>query len=94
MLSGCVGGNAQVVLQTISFAPETLQVNAGNSKQLNPIFNPTVFSSIAVEWSSTDGTVATISSTGYLYALKPGTTWIKIKDKNSATWGKCMVVVQ
>jgi alpha-amylase len=94
LLAGCTANSAQVVLQSISLSPDTVHVVAGNSVQLKPVFTPSVFSDIAVDWSSTDGALATVSSTGLLYAVKPGTVTVKIKDKNSSTWGKCVVVIQ
>ena len=94
VIAGCTTNGAQVVLQTISFTPDTITMVAGNSRQLTPVFTPSVFSSIAVDWSSTDGALATVSSSGLLYAVKPGTVTVKIKDKNSATWGKCVVIIQ
>lgn len=96
IVAGCVkeGEEAQVVLQSISFTPDTLKITAGRSVQLSPVFAPAVFSSIGVDWKSTDESVATISSGGYLAAKKAGKTWVSIKDKNSATVGKCYIIVE
>jgi len=94
LLSGCVANTAQIVLQSIIFDPDTLTVNAGNSVQLNPHFNPTVFNSIDVQWSSSNKNAATVSSTGLLYGVQKGTATITIKDKYSAKLGKCLIIVQ
>jgi uncharacterized protein YjdB len=90
----CSTNGAQVVLQTISFKPDTVKMWSGNSVQLQPVFKPSVFSGIAVNWSLTDESVASVSPTGLLYAIQPGQVTVTIKDKNSATAGKCVVIVQ
>ena len=92
--SACTKGGAQVVLQGISFTPETLTVSVNSSTQLTPVFTPNAFSSIPVDWSSTDGSVVSVSSNGSINALNKGQAWVKIKDKYSATTGKCLVIVQ
>ncbi|MBE9666202.1 Ig-like domain-containing protein [Mucilaginibacter boryungensis] len=93
--SACTKGGAQVVLQGISFTPDTITVSVNCSMQLTPVFTPSVFSSIPVEWSSTDNSVVSVSSNGVLTTnLTKGQAWIKIKDKYSATTGKCLVIVQ
>ena len=94
LIAGCTTNGAQVVLQTISFTPDTITISANNGRQLTPVFTPSVFDGIAVDWSSTDGSLATVSSSGYVNAMKAGTVVIKIKDKNSSTWGKCVVIIQ
>ncbi len=94
LYAGCAKVDSQVVVQSISFTPDTLTIRAGKSIQLSPVFTPSAFSSIPVKWSSADTTVATISSQGFLNAVKPGKIWIKIQDKNSATAGKCYIIVQ
>ena len=90
----CTKSDPQVVLKTIAIKPDTLTISAGNNLQLVPIFTPSLFSVIPVVWSSADTNVATVTADGTLYAVKTGMVWITIKDKNSATSGKCYVVVQ
>jgi uncharacterized protein YjdB len=94
-VSGCGKNGAQVVLQAIEL-PEKITVSVSNNTgtPLSPVFTPAVFSSIPVVWSTTDNSVVTVMQDGTIYGLKPGTAWVKIKDKNSATTGKCLVTVE
>ncbi|GAB3927817.1 Ig-like domain-containing protein [Mucilaginibacter myungsuensis] len=95
LIIGCTKEDGtEVVLKSISFKSDTLKVEAGRSVQLDPVFAPAVFSSIAVDWKSTDTSVASVTSDGYLAAKKTGKAWVSIKDKNSATGGKLCVIVQ
>ncbi len=91
---GCTKENPQVVLQKIAVTPDTLTITTGNNLQLVPVFTPSLFSSIPVVWSSADASIASVAADGTLNAIKPGIVWITVKDKNSATSGKCYVVVQ
>ena len=93
LLTGCVKDTTQVVLQAIAIKPDTVTLEMGSSMTLSPTFTPAVFSSIAVQWASTDTSVVTVSSGGTILAVKSGTAWVTVKDKNSATSGKVMVVI-
>ncbi|MES2274951.1 MAG: hypothetical protein V4592_02935 [Bacteroidota bacterium] len=101
LTSSCVKNGADLVLQTIELKPETLTVAFSTpapaptapGMQLTPVFTPSVFSTIAVEWTSTDNSVVTVSN-GWITPKKVGTAWISIKDKNSATTGKCLIIVK
>jgi len=93
LLTGCVKDTTQAVLQTIAIKPDTVTLEMGSSMTLSPTFTPAVFSAIAVDWASTDASVVTVSSGGTILAVKSGTAWVTIKDKNSATTGKVMVVI-
>lgn len=83
-----------MVLQTISFTPETLTVKSGAVVGLKPVFKPAVFSNIDVVWSSTDLSTAYVDNKGEVTLVKPGSAWVTVKDKNSATAGKCLIIVQ
>lgn len=92
--TSCTKSTTQVVLQKISFTPETLTVKSGTTVQLAPVFTPAVFSNIDVVWTSTNANTAYVSSTGDVSTFAPGTAWVSVKDKNSATAGKCLIIVQ
>jgi uncharacterized protein YjdB len=93
LLVACVKDPTQVVLQTIAIKPDTVTLEMGSSITLNPTFTPAVFNSIPVEWTSNNSSVVTVSYCGTILAIKSGTAWVTIKDKNSATSGKVMVVI-
>jgi uncharacterized protein YjdB len=92
--SACTKDGAQVVLQSISFDSNTKTVAVGGSQQLTPVFTPSVFSTISVEWVSTDNSIVAVSSNGIIQPLKKGEAWVKIKDHNSAITGKVLIIVQ
>ncbi|MFZ9292476.1 MAG: Ig-like domain-containing protein, partial [Ilumatobacteraceae bacterium] len=70
-------GNVQV--NTVTVEPGTVTLGAGQSATLAAVlkddFNNTLTGRI-VTWSSSDQTIATVSATGVVTALKPGTTTI------------------
>lgn len=94
LTTSCQKGNTQVVLQKISFSSEKLNQAVGDQVHLTPLFTPSVFSSIDVTWTTTDDAVVSIMpGQATVVCKKPGTAWITVKDKNSATSGKCEIVV-
>ncbi len=93
LTTACQKASTQVVLQTIKFQSETLTVSANTDIQLTPVFTPSIFSSIDVVWTTTDGAVLTIHPDHTIHANKAGSAWITVKDKNSATAGKCLIIV-
>ncbi|QKJ30387.1 Ig-like domain-containing protein [Mucilaginibacter mali] len=93
LTTACQKASTQVVLQTIKFQSETLNRAVGDNLQLTPIFTPSVFSSIDVVWSTSNDAVLTIQPDHTIHANKAGSAWITVKDKNSATAGKCLIIV-
>lgn len=93
LITSCVKQDAQVVLKSIQFTPDTLTFAVGTTKKLSPVFTPAAFSTIAVEWDSTDESVATLSPDGYLSVKKSGKIWVTVKDKNSATAGRAYIII-
>ncbi|WP_170113616.1 Ig-like domain-containing protein [Mucilaginibacter yixingensis] len=89
----CQKADLQSVLQSISFNDQTLNLKVGDTQTLKPVFTPDSFSTLPVVWSTGDESVVTVSQTGIIYATSPGTTWVSVKDKNSATKGKLVIVV-
>lgn len=84
-------GINQIPAQSISLSPE-LSLTVGGSKRLEVAFNPTDVTSKALSWSSSNESVASVSSTGVVVALTPGEVTITATTTNGKT-AKCKVTV-
>jgi|GEM_PF-6692157 len=89
----CQKADLQSVLQSIAFKDQSLTLKVGDTQTLKPVFTPASFSNLPVVWSTGDESVVTVSQTGIIYASSTGTTWVSVKDQNSATKGKVIIVV-
>ena len=90
----CQKADLQTVLQSITFTDGLERsLKVGDTKALKPVFTPQDFSTIPVIWSSGDQSVVTVSQTGMITAKAVGTTWVSVKDQNSATKGKIIIEV-
>lgn len=96
VLFSCTKSDTGVVLQSIYFSDhDTLvTINPGATMQLTPLFKPAVFNGIPVEFTSSDPAVVTVLPSGQVSAINRGKAWVTVKDQNSATAGKCHIVVQ
>ena len=70
----CIVSN--IAVKGISFNPSTLSIPQGTTSQLLPIFDPINVSNKLADWNSSNKTVAIVSNTGLVTALKEGTTII------------------
>jgi uncharacterized protein YjdB len=93
LLCSCTTANSDVVLQSISFNPNTANMHVGDVLQLDPEFTPAVFNSIPVVWSTSDAQIATVDVDGSVEAISPGQVIITVKDQHSATSGECHITV-
>ncbi|MBD5330470.1 MAG: leucine-rich repeat protein [Bacteroides sp.] len=84
-------GINQIPAQSISLNPE-LSLTVGGSKRLEVAFNPTDVTSKALSWSSSNESVASVSSTGVVVALTPGEVTITATTTNGKT-AECKVTV-
>ena len=60
----------------VTVSPGTATINAGTTKQLTAIINPTTASDTVVTWVSSDPTKATVDSTGLVTSITVGTVTI------------------
>ncbi|MBD5323614.1 MAG: leucine-rich repeat protein [Bacteroides sp.] len=84
-------GINQIPAQSISLSSE-LSLTVGGSKRLEVAFNPTDVTSKALSWSSSNESVASVSSTGVVVALTPGEVTITATTTNGKT-AECKVTV-
>lgn len=72
----------------------SVEVNAGESVELHPSWIPSYASNVELEWSSSDNTVASVSSTGVVQGLSAGTATITVSlAGNSSIFATCSVTV-
>ena len=76
---------------SVSVSPSSLSINEGESKYLSATVYPSTASQ-SVTWSSSNTSVATISSTGKVTAVKAGTATMTARTSNGKT-GSCSVTV-
>ena len=84
-------GINQIPAQSISLSSE-LSLTVGGSKRLEVAFNPTDVTSKALSWSSSNESVASVSSNGVVVALTPGEVTITATTTNGKT-AECKVTV-
>ena len=77
---------------SVSVSPSSLSVTEGESKYLSATVYPSTASQ-SVSWSSSNTSVATISSTGKVTAIKAGTATMTARTSNGKT-GTCSVTVK
>ena len=77
---------------SVSVSPSSLSVTEGESKYLSATVYPSTASQ-SVTWSSSNTSVATISSTGKVTAIKAGTATMTARTSNGKT-GTCSVTVK
>ena len=66
----------------------------GDTLQLSPSFIPSNASNKKVTWSSSDTSVATVSSTGLITGVKAGTAVISVKTEDGNKEAQCLVSVE
>ena len=75
-----------VVAKSISISPTSVSIEAGSNKQLTATVSPTdVTFEKAITWTSNKSSVATVSSSGLVTAVAPGTAIITAKLTNDNT---------
>lgn len=77
----------------ISLSMNKMWLDAGGSYQLTATVIPADAADKSVKWTSSDTSVATVSSTGLVTAVKGGTATVTAKTVNGKT-ASCTVVVQ
>ncbi|MCQ2801457.1 MAG: bacterial Ig-like domain-containing protein [Bacilli bacterium] len=80
---------------SITISPNSFELESGSSRRLTATVLPTDTTTKGVTWTSSNTDVATVSSTGYVTAVGPGTATIKAitKDAASSVFGSATVTV-
>ncbi len=92
LFTGCFGGDA---LESVSFSSESYQVVEGESIKLTISTVPDQGEFASLSYSTSDSSIATVSSSGEVTGIAPGSATITVKsNKNSKVNDTCTVVVQ
>ncbi len=80
---------------SITISPNSFELESGSSRRLTATVLPADTTTKGVTWTSSNTDVATVSSTGYVTAVGPGTATIKAitKDTASSVFGSATVTV-
>ena len=78
----------------VSISPTTSTIIKGQTRQLTATVAPSSASNKSVSWSSSNDTVATVSSTGLVTAKSAGTADITVTTKNGNYKAVCKVTVR
>lgn len=81
-------------LETISLAPENANLYVGESLQLVPTFTPNNATNKMVNYYSSNESVATVSDSGLVSAIKKGAARITVKNNDETIEAYCDIVVQ
>lgn len=79
--------------QGVSISPKSAKIVQDATKQLTAVFTPSDTSNKNVKWSSKNSSVAKVSKTGLVTAVKPGTTTITCKSEDGSYIAECSVTV-
>ncbi|WP_408071024.1 Ig-like domain-containing protein [Butyrivibrio sp. JL13D10] len=88
--TGDVGSANQI--KSVKLEKEKLSIKTGNSSNLTVKVNPTKASS-NIEWESSDKDIATVSSSGKVKGISPGTCKITVSSSDGKHKDTCYVTV-
>ena len=88
-------GSVQTVIpvKSISFSKTEQSVNKKNKLLLKAIIDPWDASNQKLDWKSSDETIATVSNTGNVTAIKPGKTEVSVITNDGSKTAICTVNV-
>lgn len=84
---------AKVAVSGVSLNATTATLAVGATKQLTATIKPANATNKAVTWSSSNSSVATVSSTGLVKAVKDGSATITAKTTDGSKTATCKVTV-
>lgn len=77
--SACGGGGGDIPVTGVTISPKTFSLSVGDTKQLSATVAPSNATNKSVTYSTSDATIATVSSSGLVTALKAGSVTITVK---------------
>ena len=77
---------------SISISASNMELTVGNKKQLSACVSPSNASNKTVNWTSSNGNIATVDGNGNVLGISPGTVNITASTSNGKT-SNCTVVV-
>lgn len=88
-----VYGDRVKYVQSVTVDPDELTLDAGTSATLEAAVTPADATNPSVTWSTSDATVASVSSTGEVTALKKGSAVITVTTVDGRKTATCSVTV-
>ncbi|GHT51768.1 hypothetical protein AGMMS49982_10100 [Bacteroidia bacterium] len=82
-----------VPVTNVSLNNTTASLSVGQTKQLTETIAPTNATNQQVAWASSDETVATVSNSGLVTAIKAGTATITVTTEDGSKTATCVVTV-
>ena len=86
------GGTTVVAVSSVSVSPSSVSLSVGGSRQLSAVVSPGNASDKSVSWSSSDPSVASVSSDGVVKALKAGGATVTAVSSNGKSASATVVV--
>ncbi len=83
-----------VAVKSVTLNKTTLSIRDGNTYTLKATINPDTASNKKLIWSSTDKSVATVSSSGVITGVNPGTCKIVCKSADTGKKAVCTLTVK
>ena len=83
-----------VNVASVTLNKTTLEMTEGDSTQLTATVAPSDATNKKVTWSSSNATTASVSNTGKVKALTPGTAVITVKSEDGGKTATCNVTVK
>lgn len=84
---------APINVTGVTLNKTTTSIEVGKTETLVATVNPTDAIDKSVTWESSDNTVATVSATGVVTAIKTGTATITVKTTDGLKTATCIVTV-
>jgi len=93
-LSACGGGkSADVAVTGLTLSTSTINVEEEKTAQITATVYPTDATNKSVEWSTNNASIATVSSSGLVTAVKAGTAIVTAKTVDGGFTKACKVTV-
>jgi uncharacterized protein YjdB len=92
---GCSGGKTAAGIDALRVSPAAITLVAGGSRTLEvtPVCSGPCDAPAAIEWASSDPTIATIDAHGTVSAFRKGTVAISALDPVSGAFGEASVII-
>ncbi len=85
--------NPVVAVTGVELDTDFIKLEKGSSATLKATVKPSNATDKAVTWRSDDKSIATVSSSGVVTAVGPGTTKVRVKTKDGSFEAKCKIRV-
>lgn len=93
LITSCDPKNESNPLQSLRFQLDTLRLISGTTTEVLPKTEPGNFPLTSLSWTSSDSSVATLTSNWMVAAKKPGKATITVTNEEGTISGKAVVLV-